>query len=97
MIAVARACWEKRSGQINLHFLIICEIEDSRAAVLYLVYHGATGVEPADGVYKFVIEQGDFIKRPSRIGLEVRGAPRKVDEVRVGGPSVVVAKGTVEF
>jgi predicted PhzF superfamily epimerase YddE/YHI9 len=44
-----------------------------------------------------VIEQGDFIKRPSRIGLEVKGGPGKVEEVRVGGPSVVVAKGTVEF
>jgi trans-2,3-dihydro-3-hydroxyanthranilate isomerase len=63
----------------------------------YLVHHDATGVEPVDGVYKFVIEQGDFIKRPSRIGLEVKGAPGKVDEVRVGGTSVVVAKGVVEF
>ena len=63
----------------------------------YLVHHDATGVEPVDGVYKFVIEQGDFIKRPSRIGLEVKGAPGKVEEVRVGGLSVVVAKGVVEF
>jgi trans-2,3-dihydro-3-hydroxyanthranilate isomerase len=63
----------------------------------YLVHHGATGVDPVDGYYKFVIEQGDFIKRPSRIGLEVKGAPGGVEEVRVGGPSVVVAKGTVEF
>ena len=63
----------------------------------YLVHHDATGVDPMDGVYKFVIEQGDFIKRPSRIGLEVKGTPGKVEEVRVGGPSVVVAKGTVEF
>src|SRR5690242_2866010 len=63
----------------------------------YLVHHNATGVEPIEGVYKFVIEQGDFIKRPSRIGLEVKGAPRKVEEVRVGGPSVVVAKVVVEF
>jgi len=63
----------------------------------YLVHHDATGVEPADGVYKFVIEQGDFIKRPSRIGLEVKGAPGKVEEVRVAGTSVVVASGVVEF
>jgi len=34
----------------------------------YLVHHGATRVEPVNGVYKFVIEQGDFINRPSRIG-----------------------------
>ena len=62
-----------------------------------LVYHDATRVDPADGVYKFVIEQGDFINRPSRIGLEVKGAPGKVEEVRVGGQSVVVAKGVLEF
>ncbi|HXT64970.1 MAG TPA: PhzF family phenazine biosynthesis protein [Pyrinomonadaceae bacterium] len=63
----------------------------------YLVYHNATGVEAADGVYKFGIEQGDFIKRPSRIGLEVKGAPGEVEEVRVSGSSVVVAKGTIQF
>ncbi len=63
----------------------------------YLVYHDATRVDPVDGVYKFAIEQGDFINRPSRIELEVRGAPGKVEEVRVGGASVVVARGVLEF
>ncbi len=63
----------------------------------YLVYHDATRVDPVDGVYKFVIEQGDFINRPSRIGLEVKGAAGKVEEVRVGGTSVVVARGVLEF
>jgi trans-2,3-dihydro-3-hydroxyanthranilate isomerase len=63
----------------------------------YLVYHNATRVEPADGVYEFVIEQGDFINRPSRIELEVKGEPGKVEEVRVGGSSVVVARGVLEF
>ena len=63
----------------------------------YLVHHGAAGVEPIDGIYKFVIEQGDFINRPSRIGLEVKGEQGKVEEVRVGGTSVVVARGTLEF
>ena len=63
----------------------------------YLVYHDATRVDPVDGVYKFVIEQGDFINRPSRIGLEVKGAPGKVEEVRVGGASVVVAEGVLNF
>src|SRR4029453_10507187 len=33
----------------------------------YLVHHDATRVDPSDGVYKFVIEQGDFINRPSRL------------------------------
>ena len=63
----------------------------------YLVHHNASGIDPIDGIYKFVIEQGDFIKRPSRIGLEVKGTPGKVQEVRVGGSSVVVASGVVEF
>ena len=63
----------------------------------YLVYHDATRVDPVDGVYKFGIEQGDFINRPSRIGLEVKGAPGKVEEVRVSGESVVVARGVLEF
>jgi trans-2,3-dihydro-3-hydroxyanthranilate isomerase len=63
----------------------------------YLVHHDATRVDPNDGVYKFVIEQGDFINRPSRIGLEVKGAAGKVEEVRVSGESVVVARGVLEF
>ena len=63
----------------------------------YLVHHGAAGVDPVDGVYKFVIEQGDFINRPSRIGLEVKGEQGKVEDVRVGGTSVVVARGVLEF
>jgi trans-2,3-dihydro-3-hydroxyanthranilate isomerase len=63
----------------------------------YLVHHGAAGVDPVDGVYKFVIEQGDFINRPSRIGLEVKGELGKVERVCVSGTSVVVARGVLEF
>ena len=63
----------------------------------YLVHHGAAGVEPVEHVYKFVIEQGDFINRPSRINLEVKGKPGKVEEVRVAGTSVVVARGELKF
>jgi len=63
----------------------------------YLVHHGASGVESIDGSVRFIIEQGDFIKRPSRINLEVKGTLGAIDEVRVGGPSVVVAHGEVTF
>lgn len=63
----------------------------------YLIHHGALELEPVEGKYKFVIEQGDFIHRPSRIRLEVTGRPGDVKQVRVGGPSVVVAHGEVEF
>ena len=63
----------------------------------YLVHHDATRVDAIDGIYKFVIEQGDFINRPSRIGLEVKGEPGKVEQVCVSGTSVVVARGVLEF
>lgn len=59
----------------------------------YLVHHGAVGMEPRDGRFEFVIEQGDFIHRPSRIHLDVRGDTRSIAEVRVGGPSVLVMQG----
>jgi trans-2,3-dihydro-3-hydroxyanthranilate isomerase len=61
----------------------------------YLIHHAALSLEPEDGRYKFVIEQGDFIHRPSRIGLDVKGAAQAVEEVKVGGPSVLVARGEV--
>ena len=63
----------------------------------YLIHHGALSLEPENGRYKFVIEQGDFIHRPSRINLDVKGQTGRVEEVRVGGPSMVVAKGEVAF
>lgn len=62
----------------------------------YLVYHNALGEgahRKDDGTYKFTIEQGDFIKRPSRIGVEVTGEAGSVTEVRVGGEAVVVLEG----
>ena len=63
----------------------------------YLIHHGALTLEPQDGRYKFVIEQGDFIHRPSRINLDVKGERGRVEEVKVGGPAVLVARGTVVF
>ena len=61
----------------------------------YLVYHGAQNVEAVDGKFSFVIEQGDFIHRPSRINLEVKGRRGAIEAVRVGGPSVTVLRGEV--
>jgi len=61
----------------------------------YLVHHGAANIEPVDGRVRFVIEQGDFIHRASRINLDVKGTTGAIEETRVGGPSVVVAKGEV--
>jgi len=55
----------------------------------YLVYHGAIDAR------KFTIEQGDFMQRPSRIHAEVTGEKGNVRQVRIGGQSVIVAKGEV--
>jgi trans-2,3-dihydro-3-hydroxyanthranilate isomerase len=59
----------------------------------YLVHHHAVALEPDGGKFSFVIEQGDFINRPSRINVEIKGALGAVEEVRVGGPSVIVMRG----
>jgi len=61
----------------------------------YLINHGGLNLEPQDGRYHFVIEQGDFMHRPSRVRLNVKGDKGKIEEVKVGGPSVLVAKGEV--
>jgi trans-2,3-dihydro-3-hydroxyanthranilate isomerase len=63
----------------------------------YLVHHGGLNTEPENGRYKFVIEQGDFIHRPSRINLDVKGGAGNVEEVKVGGLAVLVARGEVVF
>ncbi|MGI8642466.1 MAG: PhzF family phenazine biosynthesis protein [Pyrinomonadaceae bacterium] len=55
----------------------------------YLVYHNAIDVN------QFTIEQGDFMKRPSRIYAEVTGGKGNVEKVRIGGSSIIVAKGEV--
>jgi trans-2,3-dihydro-3-hydroxyanthranilate isomerase len=61
----------------------------------YLIHHEGLSLEPEDGRYRFVIEQGDFIHRPSRIRLDVKGQRGSVEEVKVGGASVPVARGEV--
>ncbi|HLM24704.1 MAG TPA: PhzF family phenazine biosynthesis protein [Pyrinomonadaceae bacterium] len=63
----------------------------------YLVHHGGLALEPQDERYKFVIEQGDFIHRRSRINLDVKGEAGRVEEVKVGGPAVLVARGEIVF
>ena len=57
----------------------------------YLIYYGAIETN------KFTIEQGDFMKRPSRIFSEITGEKRNVEKVKIGGSSIVVAKGEVFF
>ena len=55
----------------------------------YLVNHGAIDTNT------FTIEQGDFMNRPSRIFAEVSGEKGNVEKVKIGGKSVIVAKGEV--
>ncbi len=43
----------------------------------------------------FVIEQGDFMNRPSRISANVTGTKGAVEKVQIGGKAVTVAKGEV--
>nr|MBA2620332.1 PhzF family phenazine biosynthesis protein [Acidobacteriota bacterium] len=57
----------------------------------YLVHHGAFEAG------RFTIEQGDFMNRPSRIFADVSGEKGNVKKVKIGGSSVIVAKGEVFF
>jgi trans-2,3-dihydro-3-hydroxyanthranilate isomerase len=57
----------------------------------YLVHHGAIDSN------KFTIEQGDFMHRPSRIFAEVKGKKGNVETVKIGGSSIVIAKGELFF
>ncbi len=57
----------------------------------YLIHHGAleTG--------QIVIEQGDFMQRPSRIYADVAGETGRIERVKIGGAAVLVAQGEVFF
>lgn len=61
----------------------------------YLVHHGA--IETKGGLAAFTVEQGDFMKRPSRIFAEISGEKERVEKVRIGGSAVVVARGEIFF
>jgi trans-2,3-dihydro-3-hydroxyanthranilate isomerase len=66
----------------------------------YLVKHRALNLEPSEDIFSFRIEQGDFMERPSRINVEVKGGSggdAAIERVRVGGPSVLVARGRLMF
>jgi trans-2,3-dihydro-3-hydroxyanthranilate isomerase len=50
----------------------------------------------ADGVHKWLIEQGHEMGRPSRIRVEAETRSGAVQTVRVGGPAVPVMRGKIE-
>lgn len=57
----------------------------------YAVYHGA--IETKEKNARFVIEQGDFMHRESRIFADITGEKGKIETVKIGGSSVIVARG----
>lgn len=61
----------------------------------YLLHNGL--LEGNGDIHRFTIEQGDFMKRPSRIHIEVTGKKGNVEKVRCGGQAVIVAKGEMFF
>lgn len=64
----------------------------------YLVNHDALAIEPNDDLFRFRIEQGDFMERPSRINVEVKGGRgAAIELVRVGGSALMVARGRLMF
>jgi trans-2,3-dihydro-3-hydroxyanthranilate isomerase len=63
----------------------------------YLVNYHASGVEPVDDCFNFVLEQGDFINRPSRINIEIEVVNGALEQVRVGGSSVLVIRGELSL
>jgi trans-2,3-dihydro-3-hydroxyanthranilate isomerase len=51
----------------------------------------------ANGVLRYVVEQGVEMGRPSVLELEVEKSDGKISAVRVGGQSVMVTQGTIEI
>lgn len=54
----------------------------------YLLHHGIVDAG------EFIVEQGDFMGRPSRITCRVGGTRGNVTSIEVGGSAVVLAEGT---
>jgi trans-2,3-dihydro-3-hydroxyanthranilate isomerase len=59
----------------------------------YLVNKGLVDKHRSGSGFQFVIEQGDFMKRPSRIHAEIEGGPGDIRRVRIGGQSVLIVRG----
>lgn len=59
----------------------------------YLVHHGV--VTPEEGAH-FVSLQGAAMRRPSRIHISIGQREGRIIEVRVGGRSVLVGRGTLD-
>lgn len=67
------------------------------AAVSALGGYMGTRVADRDGTFRWVVEQGFEMKRPSLLHLEVDKKDGEIVAVRVGGSSVLVSEGTMEI
>ncbi|MBC7796136.1 MAG: PhzF family phenazine biosynthesis protein [Pyrinomonadaceae bacterium] len=64
----------------------------------YLVNHQLVDESKViNGEFHFTIEQGDFMKRKSRIFASVKGEAGSIETVKIGGNSVIVAKGELFY
>jgi trans-2,3-dihydro-3-hydroxyanthranilate isomerase len=61
----------------------------------YLIRYGL--MESTKPVTSIVIEQGHYVHRPGRIFVEVRGDQEGIEQVKVSGTGVVVAKGKLFY
>jgi trans-2,3-dihydro-3-hydroxyanthranilate isomerase len=66
----------------------------SGALGAYLVHYGMVDVAP---ITTIVVEQGYEMHRPSRIHIQVESEDDAIQEVKVGGYSVMVIEGTLQL
>lgn len=57
----------------------------------YMVKYGM--MDSSNPVTSIVIEQGDFVGRPGKVYVEIRGNEEKIDQVKVSGKAVTVLRG----
>lgn len=61
----------------------------------YIIRYGF--MEPTLPVTSIVVEQGHYVGRPGRIFVEVRGNQEGIEQVKVSGTGIVVAKGKLFY
>jgi trans-2,3-dihydro-3-hydroxyanthranilate isomerase len=72
-------------------------IEDPATGAAVTALGGYLGVrESADGTYRWLVEQGFEMGRPSLLHLTVERRGGEITEIRVGGAAVAVSEGTIE-
>lgn len=72
-------------------------LEDPATGAAVTALGGYLGVrERADGTFRWVVEQGFEMGRPSLLHLTVERRGGQIAEIRVGGAAVAVTEGTIE-